>query len=129
MVRGKLRAWSVAPSKPLLSWQQRAPCLGWLCCPGVQLSGAVWVDGCLIANSDLAAHHRWAPKDLGLQACPSVLVEHKECFYGLCPWRVALALGWQLLDQLYPSAGWGWSGCVSTVRAAACVSLVLEQFP
>lgn len=72
----------MTPSKLLLSWQQRAPCLGWLCYPGVQLSGAVWVDGCPITNPDLAAHHRWAPKDLGLQACPSVLVEHKECFYG-----------------------------------------------
>lgn len=60
----------------------------------MQLSGAVGADGCLITNLDLAAHPRWAPKDLGVQACPPVLVEQKECFHGLClpgelPWYLA----------------------------------------
>ncbi|NXH24722.1 CLCB protein, partial [Myiagra hebetior] len=36
---------------------------------------------------------------LAQQERPPVLVEHKECFHGPCPWRVASALGWQLLDQ------------------------------
>lgn len=93
MVTGESSGPGVKLLKSLLSWQHKTLCLAWLCDPGVQLSGVVGADGCLITNPDLAAHPRWTPKVLSLQTFPPVLVEHKECFHGPCPWRVGLALG------------------------------------